>query len=238
MNSWILPVRSKNNIDIWKEKVKRLKRALKGWNINEEGKNRRKINTLKTNLNRLDIKSESTNLSEGEKDEKMDYEFQLKNLLLEEETKMKQIAREKNVMAGDENTKYFHLKANGNKRRLRIHSLLDNGLLVDNEDEINKLATDYYRDLFGPSNVLNIHMNDMNMRKLNEDDRKYLTAPFSLDEIHKVVSDLKHNCAPGPDGLPVEFFFRIFGILLKRICGTCVMILIKELWILKGLIMD
>jgi hypothetical protein len=67
MNNWMLPVRSKNNIDIWKEKVKRLKRALKGWNINEEGKNRRKINTLKTNLNRLDIKSESTNLSEGEK---------------------------------------------------------------------------------------------------------------------------------------------------------------------------
>jgi hypothetical protein len=48
---------------------------------------------------------------------KMDYEFQLKNLLLEEE-KMKQIAREKNIISGDENTKYFHLKANGNKRRI------------------------------------------------------------------------------------------------------------------------
>ena len=62
MNSWILPVRSKNNIDIWKEKVKRLKRALKGWNIKEEGKNRRKINTLKMNLYKLDIKREATNL--------------------------------------------------------------------------------------------------------------------------------------------------------------------------------
>ncbi|KAL5660189.1 hypothetical protein ACJX0J_027314 [Zea mays] len=54
-----------------------------------------------------------------------------------------------------------------------IHSLLDNGILVDNEDGINKL-----------------------------DDRKFLTAPFSLDEIHKN-------------------FFRIFGILLKGIFGTC-----------------
>jgi hypothetical protein len=26
------------NIDVWKEKAKRLKRVLKGWNINEEGK--------------------------------------------------------------------------------------------------------------------------------------------------------------------------------------------------------
>jgi hypothetical protein len=46
INNWSLPVRSKKNIDVWKEKVKRLKRVLKGWNINE-GKNRRKINILK-----------------------------------------------------------------------------------------------------------------------------------------------------------------------------------------------
>ena len=103
------------SIDIWKEKVKRLKRTLKGWNINEEGSNRRKINTLKMNLNRLDIKNESDNLSDREKKEKMEYELQLKSLLLEEETKMKQIAREKNIITGDENTKYFHLKANGKK---------------------------------------------------------------------------------------------------------------------------
>jgi hypothetical protein len=37
---------SKKSIDIWKENVKRLKRVLKGWNINEEGKNRRRINML------------------------------------------------------------------------------------------------------------------------------------------------------------------------------------------------
>ncbi|KAL5647165.1 hypothetical protein ACJX0J_041520, partial [Zea mays] len=71
--NWILPVRSKNNIDIWKEKKNKYS-----------------------------------------------------------ENKSEQI---------------------GHQKRLRIHSLLDNGLLVDNEDEINK---------------------------------KYLTAPFSLDEIHKV----------------------------------------------------
>jgi hypothetical protein len=38
INNWSLPVRSKNSIDVWKEKVKRLKKVLKGWNINEEGK--------------------------------------------------------------------------------------------------------------------------------------------------------------------------------------------------------
>jgi hypothetical protein len=202
VNSWTIPVKSRKNIDIWKEKVKRLKKTLKGWNINEEGKNRRKINILKREINRLDIKNELETLSAEEKEEKMEYDFQLKNLCLEEETKMKQIATEKNIIAGDENTKYFHLKANGNKRRLKIHALYDNGRLVENEEEINKLATDYYKNLFGPSIISTIHMNNMNMRKLNEDDRELLTAPFSYEEIFKVVSDLKHNSAPGPDGLP------------------------------------
>jgi hypothetical protein len=74
----------------------------------------------------LDIQNETGTLSEMVKEEKLEYEFQLKNLLLEEETKMKQIAREKNITSGDENTKYCHLKANGNRRRLRIHALIDN----------------------------------------------------------------------------------------------------------------
>jgi hypothetical protein len=64
-------------------------------------------------------------------------------------------------------------------------------------------------------------MNDMNMRRLNEDDRNYLTAPFSLDEIYKVVSDLKHNSAPGPDGLPAEFFHNFWDIIKKDIWYLC-----------------
>ncbi|KAL5662352.1 hypothetical protein ACJX0J_029477, partial [Zea mays] len=122
------------------------------------------------------LMKKSENLSDREKNEKME---------------------EKNIIAGDENTK-----------RLRIHSLLDNGRLVDNEDEINKLATDYYKNLFGPSNITTINMNDMNMRRLNGDDRNYLTN-----------------------------FSRISGILLKRIFGICVMIFVKEIWTSKDLIM-
>jgi hypothetical protein len=36
--NWELPVRGKKSIEIWKEKTKRLKKMLKGWNINVEGR--------------------------------------------------------------------------------------------------------------------------------------------------------------------------------------------------------
>ncbi|KAL5663980.1 hypothetical protein ACJX0J_024088, partial [Zea mays] len=61
----------------------------------------------------------------------------------------------------------------------KIHALYDNDRLVENEEEINKLATDFYKNLFGPSNNSTIHMKDMNMKKLSAEDRDF-------EEIHKV----------------------------------------------------
>jgi hypothetical protein len=33
-----------------------------------------------------------------------------------------------------------------------------------------------------------------------------MSAPFSVEEIKKVIFEMKHNSAPGPDGFPAEFF--------------------------------
>jgi hypothetical protein len=44
------------------------------------------------------------------------------------------------------------------------------------------------------------------MNRLSEEDRILLTAPFTIEEIKLVVFSLKHNSAPGPDGIPAEFF--------------------------------
>ncbi|KAL5656856.1 hypothetical protein ACJX0J_030019 [Zea mays] len=65
----------------------------------------------------------------------------------------------------------------------KIHALYDNDRLVENEEEINKLATDFYKNLFGPSNNSTIHMNDMNMKKLSAEDRDF-------EEIHKDFWDI------------------------------------------------
>jgi hypothetical protein len=80
------------------------------------------------------------------------------------------------------------------------------------------VATDFYKELFGPSSVSSINMSNFHMNSLSEDDRTLLTAPFSSEEIKLVVFSLKHNSAPGPDGIPAEFF-KIFGISSTLICG-------------------
>jgi hypothetical protein len=44
------------------------------------------------------------------------------------------------------------------------------------------------------------------MKVLDKENRDLLMRPFSFEEIKIVVFSLKHNSAPGPDGIPSEFF--------------------------------
>jgi hypothetical protein len=69
---------------------------------------------------------------------------------------------------------------------------------VSDADGINKIATSYYKDLFCHSVISNINMSHCNMNQLSDADRSFLMAPFSVEEIKKVIFEMKHNSAPGP----------------------------------------
>jgi hypothetical protein len=150
-------------------------------------------------------------ISDSESLEKLEMEWNLKNMMAEEGCKRKQTARERFINEGDENTRYFHLIAKGRRRRVKILSLVHEDVTVVDDNGINKVATAFYKEIFGPSASSNINMANLHMNKLNDEDQALLTAPFGVDEIKNVVFDLKHNSAPGLDGLLAEFF-KIFGI--------------------------
>jgi hypothetical protein len=133
--------------------------------------------------------------------------------MVEECCKRKQMTREKFINEGDENSRYFHLIAKGKKRRVNILSLVHEENIVSADDDINKVATDFYKDLFGPSPMSSINMSNFHMNSLSEEDRILLTAPFSIEEIKLVVFSLKHNSAPGPDGIPAEFFQDFWDLI-------------------------
>jgi hypothetical protein len=92
--------------------------------------------------------------------------------------------------------------------------LHQDGVSVNDSEGINKIASSYYKDLFGPSVLSSINISNLNMNQLSENDRSFLTAPFSINEIKKVIFEMKHNSAPGPDGFPTEFF-QIFWDLIQ-----------------------
>jgi hypothetical protein len=186
---------------------------LKGWNINVEGRYSKLKKELLQKIDIMDKKSESNGISNLERLEKLDLEWNLKKLMVEECCKRKQMVREKFIIEGDENSSYFHLIAKGKRRQVKILSLVheENTVIADNE--INKVATEFYKDLFGPSTLSSINMSNFHMNRLNDDDRALLTAPFSIEEIKFVVFSLKHNSAPSPGGIPADFFQDFWDLI-------------------------
>jgi hypothetical protein len=70
--NWSLPVRSRKSIDVWKEKSKRLKKMLKGWNINVEGRYLKLKKDLMDKIDILEKRSEIAGISDYKRLEKLD----------------------------------------------------------------------------------------------------------------------------------------------------------------------
>ena len=68
-------------------------------------------------INELDIKAETCPLSEDERHAKKKADECLAKMRRDEETKWAQRAKVKHVQEGGNNTKYFHLVANGKHRK-------------------------------------------------------------------------------------------------------------------------
>jgi hypothetical protein len=150
-SNWSLPVGATHSLDVWKLKMKRLRQKLKGWNNNIVGHYKRLKKDLIEKIDTLDKISETSGLSDADRFMKLDLESNLKKIVDEENIRLRQKARDKFLLDGDENSKYFHLLAKHKKRKLKILTLSHGDILAHDNHGINQLATSFYKDLFGPS---------------------------------------------------------------------------------------
>lgn len=102
-----------------RKKQKRLnKKMLKGWNINVEGKYKKLKKYLMDKIDILEKMREIAAISDPDRLEKLDMEWNLRNMVAAEGIKRKQIARDRFINEGDENnTRYFQLIAKGKKKK-------------------------------------------------------------------------------------------------------------------------
>jgi hypothetical protein len=90
-----------------------------------------------------------------------------------------------------------------------IHSLDDNGVLVEGTDDLLNHATAYYKVFFGPApaNMFSVSQSLWNDNgTLNEDDNVDLTRPFTIEEVKNALFSVDSNRAPGQDDIPKKFY--------------------------------
>ena len=101
-------------------KLRRLRQHLRGWAKHTIG-TYRKEKKLLTLLESLDKKVESVPLPDQEINFKNYLKERLVLLLREEEIKWYERAKVKTLLEGDDNTRFFHLVANGRHRKQHIY---------------------------------------------------------------------------------------------------------------------
>ena len=115
--------RGSTPIEVWQNKIRHVRRFLKGWAKNQSGKYKKEKERLLKIIDELDIKSESIPLNSVERDKLKEANDRISSLRRDEEMKWAQRAKVKHIQEGVDNTKYFHLIVNGKHRKKKKNSV-------------------------------------------------------------------------------------------------------------------
>jgi hypothetical protein len=100
-------------------------------------------------IDELDTKAEIAPLNNSDIDTLRDANEKLARLRRDEETKWAQRAKVKHVQEGGNNTKYFHLIANGKHRCKKIFQLEQDKGTIIGEENLKAYIIEFYKKLFG-----------------------------------------------------------------------------------------
>jgi hypothetical protein len=202
---------------ILNDKLKGLKSQLRAWNRENYESVDLKINKLVEDIQRLDVRSELSGLSEGEVLLRKKMFADMWQLRISKESILSQRSRQSWLRNGDSNTRYFHTCINLRKRRNSIVALRIGNDWIETPLEIRQATVEYFKLKFSTEMWDRPKLEGIVFPSLVEVDNQWLSRPFELSEIEKVVKDSDGNKSPGPDGFNFVFLKAIWNIFKGEI---------------------
>jgi hypothetical protein len=171
-------------LDRWQNKIRHLRQFLRGWARSLSGNYKVEKERLLNIIDILDKKAEISPLNDDERRTLRSTNDTIAKLRRDEESKWAQRAKVKHVQEGGDNTKYFHLIANGKHRRKKIFQLEQDEGTIIGQDNLKTYISEYYKNLFGPPPPSTCVMNESityDIKKISsEENAIYLLSSLKL----------------------------------------------------------
>ncbi|KAF7844578.1 ribonuclease H [Senna tora] len=212
---WNMGVNGSPSI-ILHEKLNFLRGNLRMWNKREVGNIQEKIKLLTSNLQTL---QSGYNQNVGNSEEK-NIRHQLEFYLDCEEALWAQKARQTWLVSGDRCTAYFHNLVKKRRIQNQITAIKDeNEQWIDDYKTMEQMGIKYFNDIFTQDNTFQItdilkKLEKYDIPSLQQTHLDILNKPFTIDECHEALNQMKLDSAPGPDGFTVRFY-RTFWDTVK-----------------------
>ncbi|XP_071740127.1 uncharacterized protein [Rutidosis leptorrhynchoides] len=213
-NAWGLPVTNIDRKDcVFRNKLKNVKNALKVWSNNKFSKLDIEIDKLKSAAIGFELRAKNGPLSGPELEL---WRETRKQWLDKERIKgemVKQKARARWVVEGDENTKFFHSLIKRNNNKCNIRGLSINGVWNDSPKDIKSEAFNHFSKIFKEDDCERPSLEDLSYTTISIEEANVLEVCFDEKEIHDAILDCGSKKAPGPDGFNMKFFKRYWDVI-------------------------
>ena len=124
------------------------------------------------------------------------------------------------IEKGEKSTKYFLGLEQSNGKKNAIDSLLIDGKEVHTTNDVLKECVRFYKCLYTTRDIeegeINEYLNSTILDSIVSNEDKILCEKeLTLEELYLTAKSMKTNKAPGPDGLPVEFYLTFWNYIAK-----------------------
>jgi hypothetical protein len=205
------------------QKLSDLSCALQGWNKSTFGSVRTETRSLKIRLESLRQLPGRV----GPSHEEIKIQDRLVELNYREEIMWRQRSRIQWLSEGDQNTKFFHQKASGRKKRNRISRITrSDGSVTEDLDEMKNMTVDFYKQLYTAEGTMGVNEVLSHVPvKVSAEMNEGLTREVSAEEVKSALFQMQPSKAPGSDGYPAHFFQKHWGVCGKDLTMAVIRIL-------------
>ena len=102
----------------------------------------------------------------------------------------------KTLLEGDDNTRFFHLVANGKHQKQHIYKLENDQGIVIGDDQLKSHITQFYKNLFGSPNASEFTLEEdriQDIPQVTQEDNDLLTSEFTESEVKNAMLQMEHN---------------------------------------------